>query len=307
MIKQDSKFASISKLAVVMLIALVTFVACKKKPDETILTYRVLEETLGRDSYGIGFRNEDIALGLEVQRIIDQIIADGTARRISVKWFGDNLILEDQPFLKETTAPVDDQSLEKVLAKEELIIGGSIGTRPMFDSGKNGFEGLDIDLALEVGKRLGIKIKFVNVAWDEKETELNAGNIDCIWSALSITDTRLETMFFAKAYLLNRFVIMVLDDSPIVKPDDITGKKIGVEKGTAHIDIYNADPLSIRNHLKELPNLRVLFSEVETGAVHAAIIDETLARYLKIHNDNDIIDVDYLIVIPPYGPKNVAP
>lgn len=56
----------------------------KLKPDQ----YRILEETLAPEEYGVGFRLEDKALRDEVQKHLDAMIEDGTAKKISEEWFG---------------------------------------------------------------------------------------------------------------------------------------------------------------------------------------------------------------------------
>ena len=50
--------------------------------------YRILAEDLAAEEYGIGFRKKDSALRNEVQRILEEMAADGTVAEISKKWFG---------------------------------------------------------------------------------------------------------------------------------------------------------------------------------------------------------------------------
>jgi len=45
----------------------------------------MLPETLAEDQFGIAFRENDIALGLEIQKILEEIISDGTGNTISTK------------------------------------------------------------------------------------------------------------------------------------------------------------------------------------------------------------------------------
>lgn len=59
-----------------------------KKPD----VYRVLDEELGWEQYGVGVRKEDESFLAELNRILDELKADGTAEAISIKWFGENVI-----------------------------------------------------------------------------------------------------------------------------------------------------------------------------------------------------------------------
>ena len=54
-----------------------------KKPGE----YRILEENLGAEEYGVGLRLEDTALRAKLDETLDAMVADGTAKTIYAKWF----------------------------------------------------------------------------------------------------------------------------------------------------------------------------------------------------------------------------
>lgn len=54
-----------------------------KKPGE----YRILEENLGSEEYGVGLRMEDTALLAKLNETLDVMEADGTAKTIHAKWF----------------------------------------------------------------------------------------------------------------------------------------------------------------------------------------------------------------------------
>ncbi|MDO4769654.1 MAG: amino acid ABC transporter substrate-binding protein [Brachymonas sp.] len=54
-----------------------------KKPGE----YRILEEHLGAEEYGVGLRQEDTALLSKLDEVLDAMRADGTAKAIYGKWF----------------------------------------------------------------------------------------------------------------------------------------------------------------------------------------------------------------------------
>ena len=75
--------------------AALSLASCGGNGDKEYLT---LEEDLGSEVYAIGFRVDDVALAQEVQRILDEMVEDGTAAEISEKWFGTNLIINDQPY-----------------------------------------------------------------------------------------------------------------------------------------------------------------------------------------------------------------
>ena len=59
-----------------------------KKPGE----YRVLEQNLGTEDYGVGTRKDDTDLMAKLQKAIDDMKQDGTAAAISTKWFGKDIV-----------------------------------------------------------------------------------------------------------------------------------------------------------------------------------------------------------------------
>lgn len=61
-----------------------------KKPD----VYRVLEDNFGDEEFGIGIRKSDDAFRAELQKAIDTMITDGSAKEISEKWFGEDIVLK---------------------------------------------------------------------------------------------------------------------------------------------------------------------------------------------------------------------
>ncbi|HOQ09555.1 MAG TPA: amino acid ABC transporter substrate-binding protein [Syntrophomonadaceae bacterium] len=59
-----------------------------KHPGE----YKVLEENFGMEEFGVGLRLTDKAFHAELDRVLDEMKADGTASDISMKWIGEDII-----------------------------------------------------------------------------------------------------------------------------------------------------------------------------------------------------------------------
>jgi len=55
-------------------------------------TYKVAEEDFGKDAYAIGFRKGDQSFLEEVDKILDEMRADGTTAEISKKWFDEDIV-----------------------------------------------------------------------------------------------------------------------------------------------------------------------------------------------------------------------
>lgn len=60
-----------------------------KEPD----TYKLMEESLAPEQYGIGIKKGNDELLTELQKALDELNSDGTAAEISTKWFGENKVL----------------------------------------------------------------------------------------------------------------------------------------------------------------------------------------------------------------------
>jgi len=58
-----------------------------QKPGE----YTVLKEELLSEPIGVGLRKEDVALKNKIQKTLDGMFKDGTMKKLSIKWFGDDI------------------------------------------------------------------------------------------------------------------------------------------------------------------------------------------------------------------------
>lgn len=54
--------------------------------------YKVLEEDFGDEEYGVGLRLNDKMLLEKLNKVLDDMKADGTAGKISEEWFGENIV-----------------------------------------------------------------------------------------------------------------------------------------------------------------------------------------------------------------------
>ncbi len=248
--------------------------------------YVVLEDALEEEEYGISWRNEDIALGLKVQEILDEMIADGTAAEISNKWFGADILIKDADYYEESEAPEGDTSLDDLLSRGKLVVGLDDSFPPMGFRDENGdIVGFDIDLAAEVCQRLGVELELQPIDWDAKELELSSGKVDCLWNGLTVTDERLGAMYFTKPYIANRQVIIVPSGSDIQDRTGLAGKIVGLQKGSSALDALMKDP--VYNEVKEINEYAdnvTAFLDLKAGRLEAFVVDEVAGRYIIENN-----------------------
>lgn len=186
--------------------------------------------------------------------------------------------------LSITLISCGEKKTESTLDKEKLILGFDDTFVPMGFKDENGeYTGFDIDLAKEIGEKLGKEIEFQPIDWSMKETELNNGNIDFIWNGYSITDERKEKVEFSTPYLNNRQVIITLADSKINSKADLVGAAVGAQNQSSAVDAIEADG----NIIESFKDGKVVtfdtnneaLMDLEAGRLDAVVADEILAKY----------------------------
>ncbi|NUU63450.1 amino acid ABC transporter substrate-binding protein [Paenibacillus agri] len=78
-----------SRLAGVVIDEVVARYYMSKEPG----TFKLLDESLAPEQYGVGIKKGNEALLDELQKALDTMNSDGTAAEISTKWFGENKVL----------------------------------------------------------------------------------------------------------------------------------------------------------------------------------------------------------------------
>lgn len=193
----------------------------------------------------------------------------------------------------EVEASVDD-SLTKIMDKGEFILGLDASFPPMgFTNEEDEIVGFDIDLAKEVCSRLGVELKLQPIDWDMNVTELNAGNIDCVWNGMSIDETRKEVMNLSDPYMKNEMVFVVKKDSGYKTLDNLADKVIAVQNGSSAQDIL--DESDFVNTIAEevlKDNNPAAFQELDMGTVDSVFVDSIVADYYitSLEKDYEILE-----------------
>jgi polar amino acid transport system substrate-binding protein len=116
---------------------------------------------------------------------------------------------------------------------QEFKLGANIGNVPWeFQNAKGDFIGFEIDLVNEIGRRLGHKIKIVNIPFNGLFAAVESGQIDMAVSSLTITRKRLESVSFAQPYYDSDQSLSVTAASGITSLAGMAGKSIGVDTGS---------------------------------------------------------------------------
>ena len=101
-------------------------------------------------------------------------------------------------------------------------------------------QGFDVDVAAELGKRLGVETCFATPNWDA----ITAGNWADKWDisvgSMTVTPERQKVLDFTSAYYYTPAVVAVTKDSGITSLDQLAGKALCVGSSTTYEDWLNS-------------------------------------------------------------------
>lgn len=151
----------------------------------------------------------------------------------------------------------------------------------MDESGE--YVGFDLELAQAVCDMEGWKLVKKPIEWNSKDMELEARNIDCIWSGFTI-DGREDDYTWSDPYVDNSQVIVVAANSDITKLSDLAGKTVGVQAASAALSLLSGDGAQAElgatfGLLQEFGDYNTAFMELQAGSVDAVAMDIGVANY----------------------------
>jgi polar amino acid transport system substrate-binding protein len=98
-----------------------------------------------------------------------------------------------------------------------------------------GVEGFNVDLANEIGKRLGREMNITAAQWSGLIPAMQAGTYDFLVAPTTVTEERTKTLLFTEGYLNTDYQFLTKADAPDVADlKDFSGKVIAVNKGSAY-------------------------------------------------------------------------
>jgi len=187
---------------------------------------------------------------------------------------------------------------------DQLILAGNLficsdipyPPQEFFDAQGNP-TGSDIDIGIEIGKRLGLQGHVENTVFDTIIAALTGGKCDIIVSAQNITSDRLKQVDMIPYFQAGQaFVVAKGNPKGINTTDDLCGKSIAAESGTTETDYikgtgeYKGDGLSkactdkgkAAIQLKEFQHDSDALLALSAGQVDAYFADSPVAGYYTV-------------------------
>ncbi len=181
-------------------------------------------------------------------------------------------------------APAGDDK-QAATSGEVLTCGVTIFEKMNEKNPDGTWTGFETEFAQEVGKILGMEVKFQEIDWAQKYNELNSGAIDCVWNGFTANSSddgikRSDLVDFSYGYMLNQQCIVVkADQVDTYKSEaDLAGKTACVEGGSA--GAAYAESVTDADKISSATAQINAFTEVKSGAVDFIVVDILLAQNL---------------------------
>lgn len=156
--------------------------------------------------------------------------------------------------------------------------------------------GYDVYLARQIGKDLGVKVKFVQVNADSRVDALKSDKVDLVLANFTVTDERKQQVDFANPYMKVSVGVISPKKNAITKASQLKGKKLIVTKGTTAETYFtqNANGATLQKYDSKTQQ----FNALKNGRAAALADDNSyLFAWSKSHPN-------YTVGIKSIGPSS---
>ena len=168
---------------------------------------------------------------------------------------------------------------------------------PPFESldANNQIVGFDVDLANEIGRRIGVKMAFINMAYDGLFDALLIGQVDILVSGIVAAPELEGKARFSVPYFNAGETLVVKQGSGIVHIEDIAGRRLAVEIGSGG----DVEGRKWQRRLDEVSILRTqdtdsAITAVINGEADAALVDGVTAR-ISVGKHPELVLADNIV------------
>lgn len=184
----------------------------------------------------------------------------------------------------------------------ELVVGTELQFAP-FDFTENGKQkGLNSELFEQLGKELGVKVKFLDLPWPSVLPGLEAKKFDMVAGPIIVTKARKERYHFVMPIAEATVALMIgAKDDTIKKPEDISGKTVGAGKGSAQLE-------ELKTFAATLPEKVTIREYVDNNQAYADLAAKRIVAVANSLPNISYVAAEksnlYKVVQPPFGKKS---
>lgn len=171
-----------------------------------------------------------------------------------------------------------------------LKIGSNVQSPPNNFYAANGKTpvGFEVDIITAIGKKMGVKVAYSDMAFDSLITSLQSGRVDATIAGMNDNKARQQKISFVD-YFNSGITLMIQKGNPagIKNSDDLCGKKIAVVQGTTQEDFAKQQSSKCTSAGKKALSVTATPSDsqnqtqLRTGRVDAILNDLPSAVYIS--------------------------
>ena len=177
-----------------------------------------------------------------------------------------------------TTASAET-TLEKI-KRTGVMTSANTFTYPPFGFIEDGKQvGFDVDLGNEIASRMGVRLTFEAIDFRGIIAALTSGRVDVLITGMVYTPDRAQRIDFSQPYFDGGVAAGFRSDKPVARPDDIVGKRIGVEIGSAG-DKFVREKYEARVEIKTYDTVFLGLKDLENGRLDAFVGSIAPMRYI---------------------------
>jgi ABC-type amino acid transport substrate-binding protein len=176
-----------------------------------------------------------------------------------------------------------ETTLEKI-KRTGMMTSANTFSYPPFGFVENGKRvGFDVDLANEIARRMGVKIEFEAIDFRGIIAALKSKRVDLLITGMVYTADRAKQISFSEPYYNGGVAAAFRPDKPLKNPDDIVGKLVGVELGSAG-DKFVREKYGSRVKIKTYDTVFLALKDLENGRLDAFVGSVAPMRYILRSN-----------------------
>lgn len=203
--------------------------------------------------------------------------------------------------------------------KTTLIMATNANFPPYEYKEGNGYAGIDVEIATEIAKKLGMTLEIKDVEFGSIVAGVQTGKYDIGMAGMTVNDERKQQVNFSDSYAKGIQVVIVKEGSEYKSVDDFfvldaegnhaavkEGVLVGVQQNTTG-DIYCSDTLENfgfgEDKVKRYSNGADAVAALASGKLSAVVIDDQPAKeFVKANEGLTILegsyaDEDYAIAV----------
>lgn len=185
----------------------------------------------------------------------------------------------------------EEDHLARIQSAGKLVVGLEGDWQPFSYHDKDDvLMGVDVEVATEIAKRIGVEVEIVEGKWDGLLTGLSTGTYDMVVNGVDITDERKETFDFSDPYMYDSTVLVIKEGTEgITCFEDLDGRTTANSIGSTYMEIGESYGATVQG----VDDLTKCMDMVKNGTVDATVNASTsINDYIKTTGETCFTIVD---------------